>query len=103
MFSLLETRNQRTSGTEIRGTPDFPESPNGSLSSETPSKDESQMDLNEFRLSPEVKTAILSLSNQMHCSPEETLEMSLREHFCLPRPQKWRKDSRVQGGVDFIL
>ena len=103
MFSLLETRNQRTSGTEIGRTPDFPESPNGSLSSETPSKDESQMDLNEFHLSPEVKSAIQSLSTKMKCSPEESLEMSLREHFCLPRPQKWRKDSRVQGGVDFIL
>ena len=101
MFSVLETRNQRTSGTEIRGTPDFPESPNGSLSSETPSKDESQMDLNEFHLSPEVKSAIQSLSTKMKCSPEESLEMSLREHFCLPRPQRWIRESWVQGGVVF--
>ena len=101
MFSLLETRNQRTSGTEIRGTPDFPESPNGSLSSESSSKDESQMDLNEFHLSPEVKSAIQSLSTKMKCSPEESLEMSLREHFCLPRPQRWIRESWVQGGVVF--
>ena len=99
MFSLLETRNQRTSGTEIRGTPDFPESPNGSLSSESSSKDESQMDLNEFHLSPEVKSAIQSLSTKMKCSPEESLEMSLREHFCLPRPQRWMRESWIQGGV----
>ena len=99
MFSVLETRNQRTSGTEIGRTPDFPESPNGSLSSETPSKDESQMDLNEFHLSPEVKSAIQSLSTKMKCSPEESLEMSLREHFCLPRPQRWMRESWITGGV----
>ena len=57
------------------------------------------MELKDFKLSPEVKSAILSLSNQMHCSPEETLEMSLREHFCLPRPQKWRTESWITGGV----
>ena len=45
--------------------------------------------------------AIQSLSTQMKCPPEESLEMSLREHFCLPRPQKWMRDSWVQGGVVF--
>ena len=57
------------------------------------------MDLNKFQLSPEVRNAILSLSTRMHSSPEETLEMSLREHFCLPRPQKWRTESWITGGV----
>ena len=37
--------------------------------------------------------------NKMECSPEKTLEMSLREHFCLPRPQRWMGESWVQGGV----
>ena len=40
-----------------------------------------------------------SLSTQMKCSPEETLEMSLREHFCLPRPQRWMRESWITGGV----
>ena len=28
-------------------------------------------------------------------------EMSLREHFCLPRPQRWIRESWVQGVVVF--
>ena len=69
------------------------------MSTEIPSRDETVLELNQFHLSPEVKSAIRSLSTQMKCSPEETLEMSLREHFCLPRPQKWRTESWITGGV----
>ena len=69
------------------------------MSTEIPSEDETVLELNQFRLSPEVKSAIRSLSTQMKCSPEETLEMSLREHFCLPRTQRWIRESWVQGGV----
>ena len=69
------------------------------MSTEIPSEDETVLELNQFHLSLEVKNAIQSLSTQMKCSPEETLEMSLREHFCLPRPQRWIKESWVQGGV----
>ena len=45
--------------------------------------------------------AIQSLSTQMKCSPEETLEMSFREYFCLPTPQRWMREYWVQGGVVF--
>ena len=69
------------------------------MSTEIPSEDETVLELNQFYLSPEVKSAIQSLSTHMKCSPEETLEMSLREHFCLPRPQRWMRESWVQGGV----
>ena len=71
------------------------------MSTEIPSEDETVLELNQFRLGPKVKSAIRSLSTQMKCSPEETLEMSLREHFCLPRPQRWIRESWVQGGVVF--
>ena len=64
-----------------------------------PSRNENFLELNQFCLSPEVKSAIQSLSTQMKCSPEETLEMSLREHFYLPRPLRWIKESWIQGGV----
>ena len=57
------------------------------------------MELKDFQLSPEVRNAIQSLSIKMKSSPEETLEMSLREHFCLPRPQKWKRESWITGGV----
>ena len=69
------------------------------MSTEIPSEDETVLELNQFRLSQEVKSAIKSLSTKMECSPEETLEMSLREHFCLPRPQRWRTESWITGGV----
>ena len=69
------------------------------MSTETPSRNENFLELTQFHLSPEVRSAIQSLSTKMECSPEETLEMSLREHFCLPRPQKWIRESWVQGEV----
>ena len=69
------------------------------MSKEIPPEDETVLELNQFHLSQEVKSKIHSLSTIMECSPEETLEMSLREHFCLPRPQRWMKESWVQGGV----
>ena len=69
------------------------------MSTEIPSRNENFLELNQFHLSLEVKSAIQSLSTQMKCSPEETLEMSLREHFCLPIPQRWMRESWVQGGV----
>ena len=69
------------------------------MSTEIPSEDETVLELNQFHLSPEVMSAIQSLSTKMECSIEETIEMSLREHFCLPRPQRWMRESWVQGGV----
>ena len=69
------------------------------MSTEIPSRNENFLELNQFHLSPEVMSAIQSLSTKMECSIEETTEMSLREHFCLPRPQRWIRESWVQGGV----
>ena len=69
------------------------------MSTEIPSENETVLELTQFHLSQEVRSAIQSLSTQMKCSPEESLEMSLREHFCLPRPQRWIRESWVQGGV----
>ena len=69
------------------------------MSTEMPSRNENFLELNQFNLSPEVMSAIQSLSTKMECSTEETLEMSLREHLCLPRPQRWMRESWVQVGV----
>ena len=69
------------------------------MSTEIPSRNENFLELNQFHLSPEVMSAIQSLSTKMECSIEETTEMSLREHFSLPRPQRWIRESWVQGGV----
>ena len=69
------------------------------MSTEIPSKDETILELNQFHLSLEVRSAIQSLSTKMECSTEEILEMSLREHFCLPSPQRWIREFWIQGGV----
>ena len=69
------------------------------MSTEIPSEDETVLELNQFHLSPEVRSALQSLSTKMKCSPEEILEMSLREHFCLPRCKRWMREFWVQGGV----
>ena len=95
----METRNQGTIGTEIGRIEYESKLFDRDMSTETPSRDETVLELNQFHLSPEVKNAIQSLSTKMECSTVETLEMSLREHFCLPRPQRWMRESWVQGGV----
>ena len=69
------------------------------MSTEIPSENETVLELTQFHLSLEVRSAIQSLSTKMECSTEETLEMSLREHFCLPRPQRWIREFWIQGGV----
>ncbi len=100
MFSLLETRNQRTSGTEIRGTPDQYESPHRGLPSETPSRDETVLELmNSF--SPDLVNEIVQLSKRMNSSVPETIEMTLRNSFCLRVPQKWMSDSLGSGRGGF--
>tara|TARA_B100000949_G_C14003532_1_gene334209 strand:- start:239 stop:457 length:219 start_codon:yes stop_codon:yes gene_type:complete len=53
----------------------------------------------ELNLQPEVKREISSLAIQMKSTPPETIEMCLRMHFCLPVPNKWRKDSWITSPV----
>ena len=69
------------------------------MSTEIPSENETVLELTQFHLSLEVRSAIQSLSTKMECSTEETLEMSLKEHFCLPRTQRWMRESWITGGV----
>ena len=98
MFSLLETRNQGNARKEIRGTPDQYESPHRGLPSETPSRDETVLELmNSF--SPDLVNEIEQLSRRMNSSIPETIEMTLHNAFCLRVPQKWMRRSWVQGGV----
>ena len=96
---LLRSKNRTAVIPEVSGVGTFQEPVIWVMSPKIPTWDAINMELKDFQLSQEVKTAILSLSNQMHCSSEETLEMSLREYFCLPRPQKWKRESWITGGV----
>ena len=53
--------------------------------------------LNSF--SPDLVNEIVQLSRRMNSSVPETIEMTLRNSFSLRVPQKWMRDSWVQGGV----
>ena len=50
-------------------------------------------------LSQQVWEQLHSIGRQKEASPLETLEMTLRQHFGLPVPEKWKIDSWIQSGV----
>ena len=43
-----------------------------------------------------------SIGRQKEAPPLETLEMSLRQHFGFPVPEKWKVDSWIQSGVEIV-
>ena len=53
----------------------------------------------ELNLQPDLKREITSLAIQMKSTVTETIEMCLRMHFCLPVPDRWRKDSWITNPV----
>ena len=53
----------------------------------------------ELNLQPDLKREITSLAIQMKSTAHETIEMCLRMHFCLPVPDRWRKDSWITNPV----
>ena len=57
------------------------------------------MDLKEIGLSQQVWYQLRSLGIQKEAPPLETLEMTLRQHFGLPVPEKWKIESWIQSGV----
>ena len=60
------------------------------------------MDLKEIGLSQQVWDKLHSEGIQREASPLETLEMTLRNHFGMPVPQKWKIDSWIQSGVEIV-
>ena len=60
------------------------------------------MDLKEIGLSQQVWEQLHSDGIQREASPLETLEMTLRQHFGLPVPEKWKIDSWIQSGVEIV-
>ena len=57
------------------------------------------MDLKEIGLSQQVWDQLHSVGIQKEAPPLETLEMTLRQHFGMPVPQKWKVDSWIQSVV----
>ena len=57
------------------------------------------VDLKEIGLSQQVWDQLNSIGRQKEAPPLETLEMTLRNHFGMPVPEKWKIDSWIQSGV----
>ena len=48
------------------------------------------VELSDIGLSPQVESQLRLVGKQKNASPLETLENSLRQHFCLPVPEYWK-------------
>ena len=58
----------------------------------------------ELNFKPDLKNEINYLSRSMKSSPQETVVMVLRNHFCLPVPPEWKPDtdSWITSAVDYV-
>ena len=58
----------------------------------------------ELNFQPDLNNEIRSLAMQMESSLSETVVMVLRNHFCLPVPEKWKPDtdSWITSAVDYV-
>jgi hypothetical protein len=57
----------------------------------------------ELNFKPDLKNEINSLSRSMKSSPQETVVMVLRNHFCLPVPEQWKQnDSWIQTRAEIV-
>ena len=62
----------------------------------------SKMSLIGIGLSQLVKDQLRTVGREKNAPPLETLEMSLRQHFGFPVPEKWKVDSWIQSGVEIV-
>ena len=62
----------------------------------------SKMSLISIGLSQLVIDQLRTVGREKNAPPLETLEMSLRQHFGLPVPEKWKVDSWIQSGVEIV-
>ena len=60
------------------------------------------MGLSDIGLSQLVMDELRTVGRHQNAPPLETLEMSLRQHFGLPVPEKWKVDSWIQSGVEIV-
>ncbi len=60
----------------------------------------SKMSLISIGLSQLVMDQLRTVGREKNAPPLETLEMSLRQHFGFPVPEKWKVDSWIQSGVE---
>ena len=62
----------------------------------------SKMSLSDIGLSQLFMDQLRTVGREKNTPPLETLEMSLRQHFGLPVPEKWKVDSWIQSGVEIV-
>ena len=62
----------------------------------------SKMSLIGIGLSQFVMDQLRTVGREKNAPPLETLEMSLRQHFGFPVPEKWKVDSWIQSGVEIV-
>ena len=62
----------------------------------------SKMSLINIGLSQLVMDQLRTVGREKNAPPLETLEMSLRQHFGFPVPEKWKVDSWIQSGVEIV-
>ena len=62
----------------------------------------SKMSLIGIGLSQLVMDQLRTVGKEKNAPPLETLEMSLRQHFGFPVPEKWKVDSWIQSGVEIV-
>ena len=62
----------------------------------------SKMSLSDIGLSQLVMDQLQTVGREKNAPPLETLEMSLRQHFGFPVPEKWNVDSWIQSGVEIL-
>ena len=62
----------------------------------------SKMSLISIGLSQLVMDQLRTVGREKNAPPLETLEISLRQHFGFPVPEKWKVDSWIQSGVEIV-
>ena len=62
----------------------------------------SKMSLIGIGLSQLVMDQLRTVGREKNAPPLETLEMSLRQHFGFPVPEKWKVDSWIQSGMEIV-
>jgi len=62
----------------------------------------SKMSLIGIGLSQLVMDQLRTVGREKNAPPLETLEISLRQHFGFPVPEKWKVDSWIQSGVEIV-
>ena len=62
----------------------------------------SKMSLSDIGLSQLIMDQLRTVGREKNAPPLETLEMSLRQHFGFPVPEKWKVDFWIQSGVEIV-